>query len=448
MSRRRFEELQSHLQFADPKKSPNNWSQDTSQEKQHYNRYVAKHPLFEVQPIWDAVQKCCQDNFNLAREVAFEEAMVGYKGAKGHLRRIYCPSKPKKVGFKIYALSDSITGYLHSFDWMKKWKDMVELVCAFMRPLQGRHHQVFTDRAYTSVRASACNVPKARLARTLLSQSTYITGSIKLNAKGIPREFSSTQSKNPNIQRVRKLNLCARGTQYYRQNGSLTHVLWKDSKICSIVSTCHNAYRNKSRDFVQRKFIKPGDRSAGSHNVPTPPSCINYNAHYGGVDRHDQLRSYFTVDRKTNKWYLHILWFLVDVAAANALICHRFGKEKRDQISHSKFIMDVAEGLISGYVEQGRFTVQNTNVVTLPPTSTHHSLVHMRAKHSKACVGCLQLGRKSKGGKGKREPRTVYGCQVCRKHYCHECYLRYIHFAIQFLTLTLTGICNECTITM
>ena len=146
--------------------------------------------------------------------------MVGYKGSKSQLRKVYCPAKPTKIGFKIYAIAESTSGYLYSFDWMKKFKDMIELVCAMMEPLAGRYHQIFTDRAYTSV--TAC--------KRLLKRSTYMTGSIKQNACFIPADCSTTRSRNANMERVRQLNSTARGTQYYRQNGRLTHDLWKDSK--------------------------------------------------------------------------------------------------------------------------------------------------------------------------------------------------------------------------
>ena len=81
-------------------------------------------------------------------------------------------------------------------------------------------------------------------------------------------------------------------------------------------------------------------------------------------------------------------------------------------------MMRLAEELIGGYMESKQIILQDKTVTTLPTTSVHHELVRMEAKHAMACAGCLKDGKKSKGGRGKRERRTVYGCKVCRQHFC------------------------------
>ncbi|GAG94072.1 unnamed protein product, partial [marine sediment metagenome] len=41
----------------------------------------------------------------------------------------------------------------------------------------------------------------------------------------------------------------------------------------------------------------------------------------GGVDLSDQLRSYYTCQRKAESWWKQLFFFLLDISAVNAWIC-------------------------------------------------------------------------------------------------------------------------------
>ena len=416
MPRKRYEELTGALQCQDPNENPDNWTQETHKEKAHFYRHIRKHPVYHLQPLWDKVKSTCRKNYNMARDLALDEAMIAYKGSKSPLRRVFMPKKPTRVGFKIYAIAEAHSSYLGVFDHMMNTKeDMPDLVLRVCQPILGRFHNVYTDRAYTSVSA----------AKRLLAVRTYLTGSIAMNGKDLPAVFSSNRNTNPDPCRISEMNSTPRGTQYYRQNNQLTHVVWKDSKIMSILSSSHNAYRDKDNDFIIRKYAETPKSKVQKHAVPAPPQAIDYNQCYGGVDRADQLRSYFSTDRKSQKWWFHVLYFLIDVCAVNARIC--FNARQTKPWNPSKFAMELAEQLIGGYQAPLRRISQDTRApMILPATSSQHVYQRMNVKHAKACVGCLVNGTKARGGLGKRERRTVTGCYACNTHYCLDCFREYV----------------------
>ncbi len=222
------------------------------------------------------------------------------------------------------------------------------------------------------------------------------------------------------------MNKTQRGTIYIRQNGNLTYSLWKDSRVLSILSTAHSGFRNKETDQVKRNFSADGKSVRRSQVVSAPRQAIDYQINMGGVDRADQLRSYFTTARKSQMWWKQVLSFLVDVSRVNAWIvykgCMAENEDGTASPNHGDFVMDLAESLIAGYSQANRRERQDTRALVNAVQKTAHHHERMGARYPKACVNCLRLGVKSKGGKGKKERRTIFGCKACNKHFCYDCF--------------------------
>ncbi|GFR87116.1 PiggyBac transposable element-derived protein 4-like [Elysia marginata] len=68
-------------------------------------------------------------------------------------------------------------------------------------------------------------------------------------------------------------------------------------------------------------------------DLKTVESIVQYNKHMGGVDRHDHLRSNYTIQRPGHRWWKYFVWFLMDVALVNAYILYKTLKDKK--ISHT-----------------------------------------------------------------------------------------------------------------
>ena len=133
-------------------------------------------------------------------------------------------------------------------------------------------------------------------------------------------ELSGAPAKNPkSYKKIKNMIKTPRGTMYIRQQNQLTAVLWKDSRIVSLLSSAHNGYRNKETDFVERK-VKNEKNKLQKTKVKAPPQAIDYIKNMRGEDRVDQLRVYHTCSRKSQLWWRKILYFLVDVARVNASV--------------------------------------------------------------------------------------------------------------------------------
>ena len=68
--------------------------------------------MYPLQVVWDTVVANCLANWNPVKQLALDEGMVKYKGSKVNVKRFFMPLKPVKIGFKIYAVCESASGYL------------------------------------------------------------------------------------------------------------------------------------------------------------------------------------------------------------------------------------------------------------------------------------------------------------------------------------------------
>ena len=247
MTRGRFYLLSEVLACSDPATGPQH-----IRDKKDRFMWMKAHPLYPLQIIWDTVSDNCLQNYNPQRELSLDEAMIKYKSTKANIKRFFMPltCKPTKMGFKIYAVSEARSGYLlhmkvHSESGLK----MKDLSLRMMQPFLGRYHRLFCDRLYTSV----------ALAKELLDQKTYLCGAVKRSSKGLPDDFNTKEGINPSKHRqISLMSKSPRGTMYSRQQGQLTVVLWRDTKVVSLLSTCHQGYRDRAIHQLTRNIKDKG----------------------------------------------------------------------------------------------------------------------------------------------------------------------------------------------
>lgn len=110
--------------------------------------------------------------------------MIAFRGRHAALQ--YMPQKPCKRGLKLFALCDSITGYLHRMEiYLGKKSPNInassngiyfDIVDRLTKHLQGKYHRVIFDNLYTSI----------PLLLHLLQNKTYAIGTIRMNRKFTP----------------------------------------------------------------------------------------------------------------------------------------------------------------------------------------------------------------------------------------------------------------------
>ena len=153
-----------------------------------------------------------------------------------------------------------------------------------------------------------------------------------------------------------------------------------------------------------------------------PSSIRNYNAHMGGVDLADRLRSYYKVGRPSKKWWRYVFWFRLDVTMVNAWIIYSASTHvppARRGYDQLNFRSNVAELLRAGYTSRkhakGRRSSTLVAAVDVANVGGHHP-VRIQTKRGRAvCRQCSRAGRKNPAG---YQVETSYRCVTCDMPLC------------------------------
>lgn len=252
------------------------------------------------------------------------------------------PQKPTKWGIKVWQLCDLSNSYCSNFSvYTGKSKEPMpyglgyNVVMTLMESYLYKNHHVYFDRFFPSV----------QLHKDLFSKSTYGCSTVILNRKGLPPGL-----KNAKLDR---------GDSLMYRDGNLIATTWRDKRNVSFLST------NCSPKFVQwpkslRNLLAAETTGTSTPGMPGTPAAVRevpevvreYNKYMGGVDRADQLRSYYEVGRSSRKWWRYILWHLVNVSIVNAYLlftCAEHRPPLPKSYSHLKFRTDLAELLCTGF---------------------------------------------------------------------------------------------------
>lgn len=117
-------------------------------------------------------------------------------------------------------------------------------------------------------------------------------------------------------------------------------VKWYDNKEV-VVGTNH--YSVEPTDQVRR-----WDKVRKQYTSIQIPAVIRaYNRGMGGVDRCDQLLSFYRLKTKAKKWYKRVLFHFLDLSLVNAYILYR---ETHEKTPLYEFKLDVAISLMYGEV--------------------------------------------------------------------------------------------------
>ena len=363
----RFEEITRYLHFVDNDTLP-------ARGEPNFSR------LQKVDPIINHLKDRFKSTYYPNCQLSVDEAMIPFKGRSS--MKQYLPLKPVKRGFKVWAMADSLNGYLYDFNVYtgataeRETALGEKVVLTLSESVKGKHHQLFFDNYFTSI----------SLLEKLLAQGTYGCGTIRSNRKNFPSEITNEAKK------------FLRGESVFRQCGNICVCAWKDNKVVNLASTLASPTDTTSVKRTQKD---------GTRLDVTCPLCIAlYNMYMGGVDYNDQLRGSYHVRLKCTKNYKYVFWYLFDVAITNARILHSFDVQSGAQMDHKHFRLKLAEQLIGSYMSRKRVgrprkrPSQPSNDI-----STDHFPTHS-AKKSR-CVYCRDVRSQS------RRKESVWMCATC-----------------------------------
>ena len=127
-------------------------------------------------------------------------------------------------------------------------------------------HSLYMDNFYNSV----------SLIKQLTLRSTYVCGTLRANRKGNPKEL---------VQKGLK-----KGEHSWMRSESVVICKWRDKRDVLTISNMHK--------------VEMVDVPNRNNKISSKPNIVrDYTNYMAGVDRSDQMLSYYSATRKTLRWY-------------------------------------------------------------------------------------------------------------------------------------------------
>lgn len=258
-----------------------------------------KHPtydkLYKVRPFLDSIAANIKRNFHPGQILAVDESMIKFKG-RSSLKQ-YMPKKPIKRGYKLWVLADK-SGYVVEFEiYTGKCGDIRQydlgptVVRRLTENLAGRNYNVYIDNYFVSY----------FLMEDLKDKQINACGTVLIDRKNLPT-FQETKSM-------------VRGdSEWFVSNMNIVAIKWIDNKAVHVLSNFHDP-----REVIN---VKRREKDGSRITLSCPAAISDYNQHMNCVDKFDQLKSTYEIDRKSHKWWHRIFFYFVDLAVVNSFILH------------------------------------------------------------------------------------------------------------------------------
>ena len=339
----------------------------------------------KVQPLLDLLIPAFQCHFIPDQHIAVDESMTGFKGRVSF--RQYVRGKPHPFGIKAFVLADSKTGYLHNVRiYFGAETDIVEdpsllqttrTVITLAEHLQKKAYHLYCDRFYTSPELSVA----------LREMGVMLTGTVRTNRRGMLLAV-----KAPGKPKLKKGE-----TKAYRAGETMV-LQWQDKRLVTLLSSAHSC--NVVEVRTRRGQLKE-----------KPLAVQDYNDHMLGVDKMDQLATYYSFLHKYVKWWRKVLFWLLEVATVNAYIVYSTHVQHSGQrpMAHLQFCRAVIHRLVSHHL-----------LLPSQPRPGHHpdqSLERLRNVAHYSEEGSTRRDCRVCSS-GSRRRTTKFYCVTCSDH-CH-----------------------------
>lgn len=290
----------------------------------------SKDKLWKVQPIIDAVRKRLWE-VPLEENVCIDEQMIPFKGLFG--AKQYVKGKPSPWGIKVFCLNGksgmpydfivyqgSTTPLNQQDQKIYGFGSTVVLNLADRIPRDSVGHKLYFDNYF----------PSYKLFEALKFRNIYAAGTIRIN------RFAS-----PKVLNDKELKIAGRGSssECVSRDESVIVTRWFDSKPVNLAS---NFIGIGSKDTVTR--------NGGKLTIERPEVVKRYNECMGGVDKMDQLLSYYRISIRAKKWTQRFIMHFVDFALVASWLEYkkdfeRGGYPKKEFLDSMHFRQEVAYAL-------------------------------------------------------------------------------------------------------
>ena len=260
--------------------------------------------------------------------------------------------------------------------------------CTVMNLLKGyehKNHHIYMDNYYTS----------PSLFKEMVEKGFGACGTARVDRIGMPCEWKPAKGKKTKL---------SKGTVRAKMvNEKVLGIQWQDKRLITMLTTIHeNQMVNKERR----------SRFGNNHEEDiAKPLCIEeYNKHMGGVDKSDQLLSYYGFIHKNLKWSNCAAFHLLDLAIVNSYILYKLSNQEKRHKTHADFRIDLATSLL---LESGYQMLEDVDQSPTPNDRLHGrhfpSKVPTRPNGKQSQRECAVCSFK----KGNKRKTTTYLCKDC-----------------------------------
>lgn len=262
-----------------------------------------------IRDVFQEFVQRCQEYYSVSEYVTVDEMLEAFRGRCGF--RQYIPNKPARYGIKLFALCDARTFYTSNLEIYagkqpegpyKLDNSAKAVTLRMIAPISGTGRHLTIDNWYGSI----------PLAKELLhNHRLTVVSTLKKNKPEIPPCFVEKKSRTE----------CS-SLFVYQNDTTLLSYVPKKNKVVLLLSTYHHT------DEI--------DEETGDKCKPLMLTC--YNKYKGGVDTVDQMKSAYSVSRKSNRWSLTVFFSIMNITSINSYIILRDNIGPKDTGDRRYFI--------------------------------------------------------------------------------------------------------------
>ena len=259
----------------------------------------------------------CKKNYIIGENVTIDEMLEAFRERCSF--RQYIKSKPARYGIKIFSMADAQNYYTSNMEiYVGKQPDgpfvvdnsALSVVKRLTFPIRNSGRNVTMDNWFTSFHLMEC----------LLSDNVTLVGTIRKNKKEIPPEFINSKNRENNTSMFG-----------FTKNATLVLYVPKKGKVVTLLLSMHVG--------------KNADRIDESTKDKRKPNIITfYNKTKGGVDKVDELKSTYSVSRKSARWPLTVFFALMNIAGINSQIV--FESNTHANLKRSQYLKKLCRELV------------------------------------------------------------------------------------------------------
>lgn len=354
--------------------------------------------LYKVRPFIDALEASFEKCFLLSESFAIDESMIRFKG-RSTIKQ-YLPKKPIKWGYKVWSLADK-SGYLKKFQIYTGKEGPREkllgprVVKDLCKGLENKNHRLYFDNYFSTV----------KLLAELKERGIYACSTINKNRKNFPTFKADKRMKRGEY-------------DYFINNEGVSMVKWKDNKAVHLISNFH--------DPTMATTVRRKGKDGSVQDVACPVMLTDYNKNMNSVDKFDQKKQCYEINRKSKKWWHRIFFHFIDACVVNSFIIYT--NLNLPNLTMKDFRRQIVNYLVCETLTAAKKRKRTDSPVLL---QNRKPMVPLQIRQSQSAHLPKSTSRRRCGRCSTKncQIRTEWMCTICKVPLClsksRNCFLEY-----------------------